>query len=409
MNLYLVIDKVKREINRRLEEISVETHPVDFAWLLYALQYEKDTSLFLENFNKLKRWVQSDISGKNDRDIGALTIYVFLERKTNTINKRIAIDKIKKILKMNIEKSMFKYSIINNPNIMFLLSLISEYLDNDIKIKTSETIIKNLKGLLVRKILFSAALINLGKNVSEIHTIINEILSTTLERIDDRITLIWFFKKYRIPLLTERIYDMWNDIIKELPTVEDENNRILLSTQILSLLYEALNLQLHFPEPFFVFSLYPLEKELREACEDYIKNKKYSTAISEALKKLLDLMKKEAIKIGEEDIKREIGKLETKDRELIRFLLNPRLPQNFKKRESKEIPLKFSKDVNNPPGKNIQEGLALMMEGLWVAFRHPEAHYPIDHEARKLDPYEAISILITIDYLWKQIKKVCSG
>ena len=66
INLHRMWKRLREEIIRRLEEVNVKDHPVDFAWLLYALQYEKDTPLFTENLKRLKRWSISDDSGKSD-------------------------------------------------------------------------------------------------------------------------------------------------------------------------------------------------------------------------------------------------------------------------------------------------------------------------------------------------------
>jgi len=168
VNLYRLFDKVRKEINKRLEEIEVRSHPIDFAWLLYALQNEKNTSLFHENFNKLKRWCHSDSSGKNDRDIGALAIYLFFEEKYNKNNHIKVIEKIEKILKRNLDKFMFKYSVINNPGEVFLLSLIARFLDENLRVALSETITGNLNGMPPRKILFLAAIKNFGLRANNI-------------------------------------------------------------------------------------------------------------------------------------------------------------------------------------------------------------------------------------------------
>jgi len=152
-----------------------------------------------------------------------------------------------------------------------------------------------------------------------------------------------------------------------------------------------------------MFSLYPFDEDIRKICDEYFKSEKYSITISEAMKKLLDFLKQCAMEMESDEEK--IKKLESKERDLIRYILNTRIPQNFQNRSSEEILVKFVEQIDDLPKRNFQEGLALLFEGLWVAFRHPVAHCPENHEIRRLRPYEAISVLSLIDYLWKQIKK----
>jgi hypothetical protein len=49
--------------------------------------------------------------------------------------------------------------------------------------------------------------------------------------------------------------------------------------------------------------------------------------------------------------------------------------------------------------------LALIAEGIFCAFRNPKGHKPEDHPLVNIDPYEALSRLIIIDYIWKRIEK----
>jgi len=190
-----------------------------------------------------------------------------------------------------------------------------------------------------------------------------------------------------------------NEMLFEL----EEDDRILLPTHYLALLYELINKEFTNPHPLTLFSLYPFDDELRKIIEGYFKSKKYSTAISEALKKIKELLKEKARESGMDIIK--IENLETKERIFIRELLNPRIPQNYQEKDPKKIPLRFS-ELKDKGELNFQEGVALLLEGAWTAFRHPEAHYPEDHLSRNLNPYESIAILILIDYLWKQIKEI---
>lgn len=391
MNLHKMLEKTKREITRRLEEVSVESHPVDFAWLLYALQYEKDTPFFSENLRKLKRWSISDASGKNDKDLGALALCVYFINKSHRTDRITVSGKVNEISERNLKKSFFKYSVLNNPGEMFLLSLISNQLEEEFKIKLSRSIMKNLSGTISRKILFLATLINLGVNEKGIKDVIYEIFSIELERIEDMIAVIWFLKKYKehkIIDIIDKMSKIWHKINAMYLSIEDENGRLLLSTQNLALIYEAINIELKFPEPFFIFSLYPFEEEIRKVCEEYFKHGKYPSAVFQAVLKLIEFLKSKT------------GIDEPSETKLIRDIMK------FKTKEKKpsEVKLQFNEYLEYVSGKNEQEGLALIFEGIIKAFRHPKGHNPEDHELVKINPYEALAQLIFIDYLLKRVK-----
>lgn len=94
------------------------------------------------------------------------------------------------------------------------------------------------------------------------------------------------------------------------------------------------------------------------------------------------------------------------ERTLIREVTNPRklVGGRFVNKSEDEILIKFNPLLNQLSGKNEQEGLALILEGILLAFRHPKGHNPKDHGLAKVEPYDALSQLIFIDHLWKRIK-----
>lgn len=399
IDLHKLLEKTKKEIVKRFEEINVESYPVDFAWLLYALQHERDSPLFTENFEKLKIWSFSNDSERNDRNIGALALCMYFMGESNEATK--ILERIKAILERNLNKLQFRHNVLNDPGEMFLISLISDCLEENLRNQLLEISAKNIIGSISRKILFLASSIDFGMEPNKVENTAKKILvESELKKIEDVIAVLWFCKKF--DKLSEYIPSLLVKLDKMFFILE-EDNRISIPTQYLALLYEIISKELAGPHPLTIFSLYPFERELRRICEEHIKNKKYSTAISEALKKVKEILKEKAKESGMDPNK--IKNLETKERIFIRELLNPRIPQNYRERDIEEIPIRFS-ELKDKGELNFQEGLALLLEGAWAAFRHPEAHYPENHQIRRLDPYEAIAILVLIDYLLKQIKKV---
>ena len=398
IDLCKILEATKKEIVKRFEEININSHPVDFAWLLYALQREKETPLFNENFEKLKRWSFTDISDRIDRNIGALALCLYFSRELNETDYIELIRKVETVLERNLNnyKLTFRHNVLYDSSEMFMVSLISDYLDERLKKKLQKIAYENIAGSIPRKILFLVSSINFGVKWEKVRKIARDVL-TDLKGSEDIIVALWLCENFNelnenIPSLLTKLYKIFSML--------EKCDRISIPTQYLSLLYHTINKELAYPHPLTFFSLYPFEQELREICKEYFKYEDYSTAISEALKKLIDLLKKKARESNVSHDK--IKELEARERNLIRELLNPKIPQNFKKQEP---PIKFI-ELKTCSEESFQEGLALLLEGAWIAFRHPEAHQPKDHITRKIVPYDAIAILTLINYLWRRIKNV---
>ena len=180
---------------------------------------------------------------------------------------------------------------------------------------------------------------------------------------------------------------------------EDEYGNLLLSNRDLALLYEAILREISDPNPVLIFHLYPFSDQLRKISEDHFKNKKYSTAVFQAIQKLKELIEKKT------------GVQEASEVNLVRRTISTKKIvkeegcKKFKEKNPDEIIIQLNEYLNQFSGKNEQEGLALIAEGIFKAFRHPKGHNPEDHPLVELSPYEALAQLILIDYLWKRIEK----
>ncbi len=396
LDFYELKTKVKKEIRRRIEEISTEDHPVDFSWLLYALQLEKDDPMSLEKMKELKRWTYSENSGRKDRDLAALSICLyFLKEAEKVENLEEIIKKIHTLIGKNISRPIIKKpNVLNDPGQMFSLSLVANLLVDSYREKLVEIATKNINGSISRKVLFVAAALNFGSDPRELKKVIE--VEKPPDRIEDIIILLWFFEKYRYYFeFDEEITKCWIKFGKIHFQAEDEEGNFLLSNRDLALLYEAILSELKEPNPILIFNIYPFNYELRKISEDYFRNKKYSTAVFQAIQKL------------KEFIEMKSGIQEVSEVNLVRKTMNPKKVEGpkFVEKSPEEIVIQFNEYLDQTSGKNEQEGLASIAEGIFKALRHPRGHNPEDHPLVELSPYEALAQLIFIDYLWKRIER----
>lgn len=113
LDFYELKNRIKKEITKRIEEISADTHPVDFSWLMYALQLEEDDPTFLEKVKELKRWAYSENSGKNDRDLGALSLCLYFLKDEKEESLEILVKKVRSLTGKNMSRPF-----IRKPNVL---------------------------------------------------------------------------------------------------------------------------------------------------------------------------------------------------------------------------------------------------------------------------------------------------
>jgi len=262
---------------------------------------------------------------------------------------------------------------------------------DNLKKQIIDTIKKNFKGRTSRKILFIAALIEFGENPEDM---ISELKSP--ESIEDVISVLWLHERYR-NIVNGDLFKIWKSFDSIYPNIElgrtEEGS--VLSNRDLTLLYEAVLRETAEPDPEMLFDLYPIHPKIKGITRDYFRNKKYTAGVFQAIQKLKELIES---RTGIKD-KREVN--------LIRITMNPKKPEKCKLtwKKPKEIIIQFNSYLDELAGKNEQEGLALITEGIIKAFRHPKGHKPEDHSLlAEVTPYEALAQLIIIDYIWKRIE-----
>ena len=269
----------------------------------------------------------------------------------------------------------------NDPEQVFCLSLLSDKLPEDIRDRLTNLIEKNLKGGIVRIVLFMAALFELRK---EDKFLKKPICPKSVEEI---ILALWLKERYKNHIKKD-VLNFWKRFEGVYPAIEltSTSGGSYLSNRNLAFLYESALNETQRPDSNMVFDLYPLHPEIRRIAENYFKTGKYVNAIFEVTKKLNEM------------IQERTGIKNKNESDLVQATMKSGISN------PKNLVIQFNGFLDRVSGKNEQSGLALITEGIFKAFRNPKGHEPEDHPLVELDPYEALNQLITIDYIWKRVE-----
>ena len=390
VDFYKLREEILRETVVRIEKTELANYPLDTSWLLYALSFEdKDNNLFFKKgLNDLENWTISDVSGTKDKDLAPLSLCCYLSKKRDVCEK--AIEKIKSVIERNITKTPLpKFNVLNDPEQIFCVSLLSNGISDDIKVQLIEEVKKNINGSIIRNIFYSASLFEFGEDSN----ILDKLES--IDNAEDVILSLWLVEHYRSKIKTDLLsfWKLFESIYPSIAINESEGENYL-SNRNLALLYEAVVIEIKEANPNMLFDLYPIHPEIKKITNDHFKNKKYSTAIFQAIQKLKELIEN----------KSKINNL--LENELVKTTISTKKLDKNKpvQKTPKEIILKFNDYLDKMEGINEQEGLALITEGIFKAFRNPRGHKPEDHPLLEIGPYEALNQLIVIDYIWKRIE-----
>jgi len=392
INLYDLKSKLKIVLQKRIDSIDVNEHPFDYAWLTYAFYHDniKENFLFKKTKERLEGWVL-DKSGSKNRDLGALSICYFIT--SNEKIKAIIIKKAEEILERIIPTEISKFSILNDPVIVYCFVLALHKNFNTFEEKIVKTAHSSFKGNLIRKIFFLASLFELEKEFDDDFKFENP------QDVNDKILILWFRGKYdtkkeqKLKTQYEFIPEIASEIDLEL--FNEKNVKQPLSNICLSLLFEYLNKELLYINPSVLFDYYPLHPEVKRIAYSYFANEKYIPAIFESIKKLIEFIR----------IKINIPKSEHSEVKIIKQTMTPKDHNGWK--DAINIPILFNDRyvTGDISARNEQEGLALIAEGLIKAFRHPKGHKPEDDQLLQISPYDALDQLVIISYMWKRIER----
>lgn len=395
INLYEYRKNLARKLLSLADTLNIDEDPLEYAWIIYGLaNMDSECNLILEHITTLKRWVESQETKKEKKELPkeylpVISSYLYaLERCSVRISKHdidLALALLgKELSKFNNSSVILqKYSLFNIPEAVFLISVgLSRFMNSEIKKNLREIIVKLRKyGSSKRRILYYASDFELNPERTKIPLEIKEGVDSA-ETIEDIIALLWFFKRYSQIFLDEQSekWELQSILWKRLAKIEFVLDEAISNSGItLSLLYETVLYETTIPNPHVLFDNYPLHPEIRKISEGLYKKGEYLNAVFEA-SKLLEKYISNRLQVDAYG-----GKL---------------LDYAFQKDSKKII---FVPDLDSISGKNEQDGLEFILRGIFKAVRNPKGHKP--KTMLDIDAYEALDQLVIISYLFKRIEK----
>jgi len=361
IDFYRYREELKKEVLRRRESLRNEWDAFNAAWLAYALSqdgFENNLPL-LDLIDDFSRWAQNEEAWCTRRNIGPLCLYAYVQ---HSLQKADLSDLVAKILQ-NIEilnsQEVEKFSPLNYPEQVFGISIFLRSLDSvqDLKESLCDLVKQRSNGTIKRRLVFAASLHELGK----VSTLTDS--GDQLTDPGDIIALTWFRERYGPEEERASGWKIFASIKEQLTFSENsaqEGERVLSTTEI-AMLYESLVRETKAPDPNLLFDFHPLHPRVREIAEKLFKE------------------------IAEGVDKNKAG------RALAQQLMGGTSPK-----------IKFN-TLTTRSEKDEQDGLKLLTEGIFAAFRNPKGHEPMDAPAVQISPLEAIDQLIVVSYIFKRI------
>ncbi|MBC7094482.1 TIGR02391 family protein [Thermococcus sp.] len=389
----------RKNLTRKLlglaETLNIDEDPLEYAWIVYGLaNMGSDCNLILKYVNILKRWIVSQESKKEKKELPkeylpVISSYLYGLKRCSLRISQNDVDLALALLGKELSKFtnsptiLQKYSLFNIPEAVFLISIgLSEFISPEIKKNLRDIVVSLGKyGSSKRKVLYYASDFELNPRKTKIPLEIKECVNST-ESIEDIIALLWFLRRYDQAFLDEQSekWKLQSILWKRLAKIESLLEELLSNSGIiLSLLYETVLYETELPNPHVVFDNYPLHPEVRRIAEGLYKKGEYLSAVFEASKLL------------EDHIRNQLH-VEAYGQRLLDYA--------FSEKDKKIL---FVSSVNSISGKNEQEGLELILKGILKAVRNPKGHQP--KTKLNIDAYEALDQLVIISYLLKRVER----
>jgi uncharacterized protein (TIGR02391 family) len=384
INFHQCKDKLRRVLLDRKDSLESEWDPFIAVWISYALGSDgaENNSPFAELCKKMLRWVEEGNLWEAHRNLGPVAATLYMCKGWDKGKKMEITAELSRIVqRLNADD---RWSPLRDPEQVYLLALGLKSADEMTRNHLKSIVRHEIRnGPLRRRILYIAALKELGdEDISFPHG--------DPQDEGDVIAMVWSAERYG----GDKGLSWTNfNSIKERIALEEKDasdTQRILSIPEIAMLYEAVTKETTNPDPKLLFENFPLHKRIKMLCGDHFKNGKFVSAVFEATKAL------------NEKIQEVAGERSKSEVELVQYTMGSSGGQ-------RPPLIRFNDHLHKRSGKNEQDGLKMIFEGVFKAFRHPKGHEPEDSEIVLMDAYEALEQLIIISYLMKLLDKASLG
>jgi len=387
INFHQYREELKKALLAWRDRLGTEWDPFIAAWIAYALSQEgiQDNVALEELAATLQGWASEDQSWEYHRNLGPLAFFYWLTRQMGKSYDATFLTRLSNIVKsLGIDH---RIGLLRDPEQVFLLALGLSAVEEgatcsgEAKARLIEAAKQEgQRGLLRRRVLYAAALREMGESIA--------LQEQDSRDIGDTIALVWWAERYGDGLKKNKQWHRFSSVKDEIaidPTEPPENRRGLSVTE-LAMLYEAVCREVSQPDPMLLFEYFPLHPAVRAIAQDHFQNGKYVHAVFEACKKLNEIIQEKS------------GIKDKHEAELVQATMK-------QINDPTKLKIKFNKFLHEESGKNEQSGLALICEGIFKAFRNPKGHKPEDHAMMQIEAYDALFELVIISYMVRRIER----
>lgn len=389
VDLYAYRSELKRSLLRSWQRLDLETQPLDWAWILYAIRVGQttDSQLLVESVDRSLRWIETDTTWSSEGNLGAIGLICRLLRQEGHPEwESIAMRLTQTALQLT-HKVLSKFSRLNDPCIVYSIVAGGEpRFSDDLREWFQRHCLRNSQsGNWRRRMLFSAAFVELGDRIIQFAP---EIADLTLDELP---CALWFAETCSDCIMEDSRRDLWSllaDVKEQIllePVGDDiaEDEPYQASPIDVAMLYLAAVSQTREVDPITLFHSIPLHPKIRQASESLFLKGEYVNAVLEAAKSLIDEIKHRAGHPTNPKGKPLDG--------------NALVQQVF---GSQNPILKFNA-LATQSDRDEHRGLKLITEGIVAAIRNPKGHDPKDKIT--LAPYEALDQLVIVSYIYKRV------
>jgi len=378
LDFFAYREGVKRAILAQEGKPEAEADLFVAGWLAYALSLDgTETNPPLSRLiGRLSSWAEKDDTWASPKSLGAMSFLGYLFSESPNLD---IIDRIISAVTQQLSRDPTKFSPLNDPEQFFPVALFAGRLEDQEDVKSALKAIarRYSQGNLRRRLLYDAALRELGEEVA--------VPSVEEPETDegDILVLVWWWERYGDPRERPKWWAALEGIKDGLSLYQEaEGPARALSAVDLALLYEALTGATSQPNPDLLFNICPLHPRVRRVAESLFIAGEHKSAVEEAAKAL------------NEFIQQRTGS-EKGEAELVKSVLKGKSP----KLQLTALPL------DTVSGLNEQNGLALIADGIFTAFRNPKAHIVKDDPRLQMDALEGLEQLMIISYVFKRVER----
>lgn len=382
VDLHSLRRRLRILLRQRVEACEAAWDPFSATWLAYAALRDGayGNQALADLTGLLERWSKGRGAWLVRKNLGSLCFVGYLQLTGKRTDEDL-LQQLVELLERERGRERERFSPLSDADQIYLASMFAGHYQD-----VPEAIRELLKGIArgqsrgswKRRLMCAASLRELG-----VETTVALPDASSVTEPADLFAIAWYGKRYQQPAHYEPPWQAVERALDEVDSGRGAGEAVgrALGDVELALVLEAVALETDLPDPRVLFDYYPLHPRVRAMAEKLFRQGEIWAAVEEAAKALNQL------------IQSRTG-CDLSERKLVQATMRGKNPL-----------LLFNTMLHTQSGRDEQDGLALVAEGVFAGFRHPKAHSPKDSPLLAMEPLEALDQLVTIGYLFKRVER----